>query len=117
MSSGQKKIIDAGDMSGPLVSSVIDLDDVKLGSIQSVFSGAPAGDLALELSNDIVAPGGDPDVAVTNWTSYTGSVYTVAAAGTYMHNISNMGYKWLRLTWTPSGGAGTLDATAAVKHE
>jgi len=117
MPSSQSKILTAGDMSGILHSEVLDLGEIDLGSIQAIYTGAPVGNLTLELSNDIIALGGDPNSLVANWTVYAGSSQAIAAAGNFIYNISNMGYKWLRMVWTPSSGTGVLNATAMVKNE
>lgn len=92
----QKKIINAGDMSADIISSVIDLGGISLGSIQSVFTGSPIGSLFLEISNDIISLGSDPNTQVTNWNTY-GTALAVSAAGSFVSNISNMGYKWLQI--------------------
>lgn len=111
----QTKILNAGDMSLTLHSKVVDLINLKLGSIQSVFTGVPTGSLYLEISNQIIAQGGDPDALVTDWTQYTPSIVAIAAAGNWMHNLINMGYKWARVTYIPSGGSGTLNSTMVGK--
>lgn len=113
--SSQFKILNAGNMTLTLHSDVVDLSAVNLGSIHAVYVGAPSGSLYLEISNDIIAPTADPNAAVINYTQYGGAV-AIAAPGNFMFNISNMGYKWVRLTYVPSGGNGTLDATVMEKN-
>lgn len=115
MKTVQSKIVNNGDMSGNLTSQVIDLADIDLGSIQAVFSGAPTGSLKLQLSNEIIANTADPNSAISEWTDYAGSSVAVAAAGSHIYNISNMGYKWCRLVYTRTGGNGTLNATLVGK--
>jgi hypothetical protein len=117
MPTTQEVILTAGNMALTLHSLVVDLGAVGLGSIQAVFTGSPVGSLFLELSDDIVPPGADPNSVITNWTTYTGSAYAVTAAGNYVFNISNMGYKWLRMTYVPSSGSGSLSAIAAAKND
>ena len=115
MTTAQEIIISAQSMAADIISSVIDLGNVDLGSIQSVFSGAPAGSLYLEISNDIIPVGSDPNSNVTHWDTY-GNAQTIAAAGSYTFNISNMGYKWLRLHFAHTGGSsGSLTSTLAAK--
>ena len=116
MATTQEKIVNAGDMSADIISAVVDLGGIDLGSIQSVFTGSPAGSLVLEISNDIITPGADPNANVTHWDAY-GNAQTVAAAGSYTFNISNMGYKWLRLHFIHSGGSsGALNSTLVAKN-
>jgi len=117
MNTKQYKVVTNGDMSGDVTSKVIDLGDVQLGSIQNVFTGVPVGSLFLEISNDIIDPSTDPNVGVTNWDSY-GAVHSIVAASSHTFNISNMGYKWLRVRFTQSGGsAGVLNSTVAAKND
>jgi len=112
----QEVIISAQNMASDIISAVVDLGSVDLGSIQSVFSGSPAGSLYLEVSNDIIAVGSDPNSGVTHWDTY-GTAQTIAAAGSYTFNISNMGYKWLRLHFAHTGGSsGSLTSTLAAKN-
>jgi len=113
----QWKIITAGDMSADVSSVAVDLGGVIFGSIQSVFTGAPLGSLQLQISNDIVPVGADPNAVITHWDDY-GSTPAVTAAGTYTFNISNMGYKWVRVKFIASGGSvGVLDSTVAAKND
>jgi len=112
----QKKIVTNGDMSADVTSQVLNIADLSLGSIQAIFTGAPTGDLFLQISNDIIAAGSDPNTAVVNWSEYTGSRQTLAAAGAFVFNLANMGYKWCRMVYDPSGGTGILNATATVKN-
>lgn len=112
-----------GDMSGDLDSIGILIDQMALASIQATFSGAPVGSLELQASNDIVpyAPvpgnpvGPDPAANVTNWTTITCSVTPITAAGNFLWNIPNAGYRWVRLHYTATSGTGSLSATFSGK--
>lgn len=111
----QVQIITSGDMSGSLTSIGIDLQQLVLGSVQAVWSGgsSPVGDLTLEVSNDIVqvSLGTNPAANVSNWITYTGSTQSVSGnTGSAMYNITDMGYRWLRLKYTRTSGSGTLNA-------
>lgn len=118
MNTSQAQILSAGDMSlASFVSKVVDLGNVNLGSIQAVWAGvAPVGVLKIQLSNDIISNTADPNVAVVNWDDFSGSSFNVSGnAGTHIFNISNMGYKWLRLFYTRTGGTGSMDANMTAK--
>lgn len=114
-----KQIISAGDMSqATVVSNGIDMNQIALASIQAVYTGAPVGTLTLEISNDIVAI--DPTVAnqgaaVTNWSTYTGSSLAISAAGNFTYNLSDIGYRWIRVKYTKTSGTGTINATLSAK--
>jgi len=40
---------------------------------------------------------------------------TIASGASLLLNVSNAAYQFVRLVWTPSGGAGTAVATSVVK--
>lgn len=114
----QEVILSAGDMSqATLTTNGIDLQQMALSSIQAVFTGAPVGTLTLEISNDNVpAVNGTNQAAnVTHWTTYTGSSQSISAAGDFMYNLLNPGYRWIRLKYTKGSGTGSLTVTAVSK--
>lgn len=113
-------ILSAGDMSTASLNSVgIDLNQTVLYSIQAVFTGAPVGTLKLQISNDFVATptagGANLASAVTHWTDYTGSSYSVSAAGDFAWNVFDVGYRWVRMVYTKTSGTGSLTATFCGK--
>ncbi len=112
------QIVTNGDMSGTLTinSAITDLNQQYVYSIQAVYSGTPVGSLKLQASNDIVtlgAGGGQP--AITNWTDISGSTVGISAAGNYLWNVSNFGYRWTRLVYTQTSGTGTLNVVLNAK--
>lgn len=113
------KIITDGDMSDDIESIGIDMNQIALGSIQAVFTGSPVGTLKLQFSNDIVpvpANGADDLAsAVVNWTDYSGSSQAISAAGDFAWNLTNVGYRWLRLVYVFSSGTGELNASYCGK--
>lgn len=113
----QVSIVTNGDMSASINSNGIDVNQQVVGSIHAVFSGAPVGSLTLEVSNDIVPVGvaGNQSSNVVNWTTYTGSATAVAAAGSVMYNLVDMGFHWVRLVYTRTGGTGTLNVVYCGK--
>jgi hypothetical protein len=109
------QIISSGDMSQATVTSNgIDMNQIFGGSISAVFTGSPVGTLTLEISNDIVAvsPAGGSNLAsaVVNWSTYTGSSYSISAAGDYTYILPDTPYRWLRLKYTKTSGTGTINA-------
>lgn len=115
----QKKIADAVSMGSTVSSIGIDLNQLALGSIQAVWTGTPAGNFTIQVSNDIVQTnptGTDPAANVVNWTTYSGSTQAAGgAAGDFMWVLSDIGYRWVRLTYTRSSSTGTLNATFCGK--
>lgn len=108
-------------MSGTVNSHGIEIYLAAFVSITAVWTGGTAaGTLKLQVSNDMVKPndivGGDPAVNVVNWVDYTGSSTNVAGAGNFGWNMAFQGYYWVRLVYTPSGGAGTINAILVEKQ-
>lgn len=117
-----KTLINA-DMTTTQHSIGLDVNQIALGSIQAVWTGVPVGTLFLEISNDDVpvaaAPnqpvGADPAANVVNWSTYTGSQLAISGPGNFLWNLVFLGYRWIRLSYTPTSGSGTLNSTASVK--
>lgn len=95
----------------------IDLNMFPVGALQAAWTGSPNGSLGLQVSNDIVAVGsGDPAANVANWSTYTGSATgTNGSAGNFLYNLVNLGYRWVRLTYSNPSGAGSLAAVFVGK--
>lgn len=109
-------IIDAGDMSGDLTSSVISLDQVYGYSVQAVFTGSPNGTLKLQCSDDPGSAERAPlGSGVTNWTDITGATFSITGAGDATFNVNLAFYKWARLVYTRTSGSGSLTARCNTK--
>lgn len=83
-------------------------------AVQIMVTGTPNGTFKLQASCD---PFNNQDL-VTNWTDVANSSYTMSAAGTYMWNVTDVMYNWMRLVYTDaSGGTSTaiLNATLNTK--
>lgn len=120
----QTQIVTSGDMSAAagINSNAIDLQQGSLAAIQAVWTGATAiGTASLQISNDNVAVpaagSANPGVNVVNWSTYTGSTTSISGAGNFLWNLNNVGYRWLRLNYTSSSGAGTLNAILTYKGD
>lgn len=75
-------------------------------------SGVAAGTLFLEGSNDTPSVGQTPN----NWSAIPNATVTVAAgAPSCIPNTDALlCYEWIRVSWTSTGGAGTLNAKVHV---
>lgn len=110
----QTVLISAGDMSGNLTSNGIDLQQLGMGAIQAVWTGAPTGTLILQVSCDIVLAslGTNPSANVTHWSDYTSTSQALTgSAGDFTWNFYPSGYRWIRLKYTFTSGSGALTAT------
>ncbi len=117
------RLLTAGDMSGNLVSTGVNLNQCVLYSIQAVFTGAPVGILKLQISDDIVPispsstnPVSDnPSANVVNWSDYTGSEYSISAAGNITWKVADVSEVWVRVVYTRTSGTGALTIVYAGK--
>lgn len=111
----QKYIVTAGDMSGNITSEAIDVGFYDKIAIQAIYTGAPDGDLKLQVSNKFVSSTGCAGIADADWTDYAGSTVTITTADSTMFNVSNISYKCLRAVYTFSSGTGVLNAILSTK--
>jgi hypothetical protein len=95
--------INAQSNSGTVNSAAYQAYETVFASIQATFTdGAAAGALNLQASND-------NGVTPTNWNT-VGTVAVAAGATTMLAKVETC-YRWLRVQFVSSGGAGTLTAT------
>lgn len=87
-------------------------------SVQLVFTGTPAGNFKLQVSNDLgsihSASEAQQYVGVSNWTDVADSTQTISAAGNISYELQNVAFEWVRVVWTATGaGSGTPTLTIA----
>lgn len=99
-----------GDMSGPLTSSNIQLQSSWGAGISCVVTSA-AG-----LTGTLAILGSADGVHFTNLqTSGTNVTLSVTGNGTFIFDTLQTALQYLQITWTNSGGTGTLNIYAYVK--
>lgn len=93
------------------------LKNIYMYSIAANISGVPTGTLKLQASNDPetndTMPNGAPKPTPTNWADIDDSTFTVTTAGTSMWNVREVGYNYVRVTYT-DGSGGVSTATMDV---
>lgn len=109
-------LFSAGVMTGVAVLTsgwVYCLDQQQL-SFQAQWTGTPTGVFTFEISNDA-----DPNVktvvgatALTLPAAFTGG-NPVGAAGSFGFEFGPLPYRWVRMKYTNSGGAGALNVAVA----
>ena len=100
------QFISAGDMSGDVTSNVIEMQDFKYYGIVLSATGTPTGTAVVQGSND-----GTTWVNTTRSFGFSGS----AADGIIENSTIPFGFDKLRVKYTASSGAGTLNGTIQAK--
>lgn len=104
------RLANSADISVPFTSAWVNLNDTPGWSLGLVFTGTPTGTLSIESTVDGFIENG----VSTAQTSI--SDIAIAAAGFELVQDSLIGYTYVRFTYTPTGGAGTLDAWLTQKN-
>lgn len=104
------RLVTDGDMSGDITSTIQQLNQAFGYSIQANYatSGTLGGVLKLQASVDHQElPFGLP--VTGNWVDVASSSVTLTGAGSYVWNVSDVMYPWMRVIYTHTGGdSGTL---------
>lgn len=92
-------------------SAHIDAQQVYGCSFVATFSdNAAAGTMKIQGSNDPCGFGNiAEDFTPTNWVDVASGSVVVAAGATSTVEKIHINYRWLRVTWTRTGGAGTFN--------
>lgn len=89
-------------------SSAVDARNLFYCSAQIAVTGAGAGTLKLQVSNDIAGSDGNPG-SPSNWSDVPSASIAISGAGAYLIPKTDMCYQWARLVYTNSG-TGTINA-------
>lgn len=102
-------LISDGDGSGNLTSSSINVDLISVAGIQLIVSSASTlnATAKIQASCDASSP--------TNWTDISGTSTNLTADGGSLWNLSDLGYTWIRLVYTRTGGSATINARMQIK--
>lgn len=95
---------------GSYNSSKIDGSQIfALSAIATYTDNTAAGTLKFQASNDQTNSGNiAADFTPTNWVDVTNGSVSVTTGGTVQVQINPVCYRWYRLVWTRSAGAGTF---------
>lgn len=96
-------------------SSALDTSQMMTGSFQATFTdGAASGTLVIQASNDPfeILPAGEPP---QNWFDLSATVTSIASGQSALIPAIPICYRWLRASFTRSGGAGTFTVTCMLQ--
>jgi hypothetical protein len=91
-------------------SSPIEAINLLFASAQIISTGAGAGTLKFQASNDV--PNGTNSV-VTNWSDIPSATVSVSGAGAFLIPKIELSYEWIRLVYTNTG-TGTISVNVKV---
>lgn len=100
-----KRLIENQNMASTLISDVLDLNNVLHYTVHATWTGAPTGDLFLEISGELGAP--------VNWEAI--AALPIAGSGQQLWFDRNAPYRWVRLRYEPTAGTGTLNIASITK--
>lgn len=104
MNTNRINLWDNEDMTGTIISPVVDLNAVLHMSVQVTWIGTPTGDLYLEVSNN-----------QTDWELL--ATAAVAGAGAQMWMDRNTPYVFIRLRYVPTASTGTITGISITKGD
>jgi len=99
----EKKVFDAFDMSGAGTSIETDCEQLDRIRYDVSWTGTPTGNISVQVSNTR---------EVGSWKTITidPSLDIAGVAGSAEIDIQNVCWKYVRLSWSFTGGVGTLNA-------
>lgn len=101
----RETLFSSQDAAGNLASVVIDSSQLISASVQGLATGTIVGSLKLQSSNDAPSNISPP----TDWSDI-GTV-AISAAGVVQINKLDLSYRWIRVTYTATSGAGNLSVS------
>lgn len=93
-------------VSGTTTSEPVDSTSFQSFSILSVSTDTLTGSIQVQVSND---PAAHPGTPPANWSNY-GAPIAVTAASVLNSVFTSTPFMWVRVVFTASGGAGTVQA-------
>jgi hypothetical protein len=96
----------SNNMNSTLKGSAIDVSSAFGFSFIVRWTGSPVGTLSIQASNYVQV--GNETPPDSSFTTDSVATLAVSAAGEKLFNISDVGYRWVRLVWTFTSGTGTF---------
>ena len=94
-------------------SAAVGLNQVFGYTIQGVITGTPTGTFTLQASADPWYSNPTTAQLPSNWTTIANTSQAVSTAGTFIYNVSDPWYNWVRLVYV-DGSSGTSTATLSA---
>lgn len=108
-------MVNAEDMDADITGPATELQNIYGYSIQAVYTGATCdGTIKLQCSVDPVRNATPSPPQPATWTDIADSSYTITSSGSYVWNVENVMYTWVRVVFT-DGSGGTNDGTLTLR--
>lgn len=89
----------------------IQLDQIFGAAVQASWSGAPVGELTVQVSDDDGVKG-----PIINWSGLSGTAADpVGTPDNYAWNLDSVNHRWARLVYVAVTGSGILNVRATIK--
>lgn len=100
-----KQVITAGDMTGDVAGTSIEVKECRIYTVQATYTGTPTGTLKLQGSNDN-----------TTWTDVPNSSISLSGSPGNSLLSDTPGYAYARIFYAHTSSTGTLNATFNAKR-
>lgn len=106
----QSTIFSNASVTASNTSNGIDTQQLSLASIHFIVGSGVTGSFTLQGSNQNVQvyPGPDQAGYVTQWADYVGVTASNGVANSYIYNLPDIGWRWLRVKYTHGSGSGSI---------
>jgi len=110
-------LFSAVDLTSSIDGPILDISNVRMGSVSATWTGTPNGTFVLQTSNEITTGTALPSSG--SFDDISGSSLAVTAAGQQTWVFNQPYYaKWFRIKYTATSGTGTITAASiATKQE
>lgn len=107
---GQSTIFSNNAVTASAFSNGIDTQQLALASIQFIVGDGVTGSFTLQGSNQNVQvyPGPNQAGYVTQWADYVGVTHSNGTGSSYLYNLANIAFRWIRVKFTYSSGSGAV---------
>ena len=109
-----EKLFNAANGASSINSAAFSIEHLVDIGLTVAMAGTLSGNMVLQVSNDHT----EDETAVAGWATLLTSPANLTFAGsasTLCLNYADCGFRWMRLAWTATGGAGTLTALLNAK--
>lgn len=111
------QLLTNGNMAQPITSAVTSIKYLDNIMIEFIATGSPAGTYQVQVSGDYNVDNNGNVLNAGNWAPLTlNPVPTISGAGVVLIDANQLSGPFLRCTWTPTSGTGSLNIFISAKQ-